>query len=141
MTMEKTVQQQREAIASLCEKYGVACLDLFGSATEPDRFDPARSDVDFVVEFVQLTPSDAFRRFMGLKTELEQLLKRPVDLLMMRSIRNPYLRQAIERQRVRIYERKRVEIQVVWAAATAHLPSLLMEVQTMLSHVGDQESL
>lgn len=34
-----------------------------------------------------------------------------------------------------------VDSQVVWAAATAHLPSLLMEVQTMLSHVGDQESL
>ncbi|MEN3001317.1 MAG: nucleotidyltransferase domain-containing protein [Armatimonadota bacterium] len=105
----EVIQQRREAIAHLCEKYGVASLDLFGSAAEPDRFDATRSDVDFVVEFVQLTPSDAFQRFMGFKMALEQLLKRPVDLLISQSIRNPYLKRAIERQRVRIYERNRAQ--------------------------------
>lgn len=107
--MMEIVQQRHEAIARLCEKYGVASLDLFGSATEPERFNAARSDVDFVVEFIQLTPSDAFQRFMGFKAALEQLLERPVDLLIARSIRNPYLKRAIERQRVRIYERNRAE--------------------------------
>jgi predicted nucleotidyltransferase len=101
--MIEAIRRRRKAIAQLCKKYNVAYLDMFGSATQPERFDPARSDIDFVVEFAQLTTSDAFQRFMGFKMALERLLGRPVDLLMARSIRNPYRLQIIERQRVRLY--------------------------------------
>lgn len=40
----------REEIARLCRAFGVKRLAVFGSATT-DRFDPDRSDVDFLVEF------------------------------------------------------------------------------------------
>jgi len=103
--MIEAIRRQCKAIAQLCQKYNVAYLDMFGSATQPERFDPARSDIDFVVEFAELTTTDAFQRFMGLKMALERLLERPVDLLMARAIRNAYLLQTIERQRVRLYER------------------------------------
>lgn len=95
--------EQSAAITRLCQQYCVAYLDLFGSAAEGERFDPGRSDVDFVVEFNELSTADAFRRFMGLKVALEKLFNRPVDLLMERAIRNPYLKQTIDKQRVRLY--------------------------------------
>lgn len=37
-------------IPDLCRRYGVARLELFGSAAG-DAFDPQRSDLDFLVEF------------------------------------------------------------------------------------------
>ncbi len=37
-------------IARACERHGVLRLRVFGSALT-DRFDPARSDVDFLVDF------------------------------------------------------------------------------------------
>ena len=39
----------QDAIGELCRRYGVRRLVLFGSAVT-DRFDPSRSDVDFLVE-------------------------------------------------------------------------------------------
>lgn len=39
-----------EAIRALCRAYGVARLDVFGSAVTA-AFDPARSDIDFLVEY------------------------------------------------------------------------------------------
>lgn len=39
-----------EAIRELCRAHGVTRLDVFGSALIA-AFDPARSDIDFVVEY------------------------------------------------------------------------------------------
>lgn len=44
------VEQNLPAIAELCRRFGVRRLDLFGSAAM-GRFDPQRSDLDFLVEF------------------------------------------------------------------------------------------
>jgi len=43
------VEQQR-AIAEVCRRFGVERLDVFGSAAQ-GRFDPQRSDFDFIVRF------------------------------------------------------------------------------------------
>jgi uncharacterized protein len=44
------VERNLPVIAELCRRFGVRRLDLFGS-TATGRFDPARSDLDFLVEF------------------------------------------------------------------------------------------
>ncbi|MEM9753743.1 MAG: nucleotidyltransferase domain-containing protein [Planctomycetota bacterium] len=44
------VLHHRDAIERLCRDYGIAKLELFGSAAAGD-FDPRRSDVDFLVTF------------------------------------------------------------------------------------------
>ena len=48
--MVDVLQDKREAIAELCARYGVARLDVFGSALRDD-FRPGESDVDLLVEF------------------------------------------------------------------------------------------
>ena len=70
-------------------------LDLFGSAAGDD-FDPARSDLDFLVEFQPVPPGGYADAFFGLKESLEQLFGRPVDLVAAAAIRNPYFRESVE---------------------------------------------
>jgi predicted nucleotidyltransferase len=94
--------RQRSALAALCRRHHVRQLDLFGSAAR-GTFDPARSDLDFVVSFDALPPADFADAFFGLQEALVALFGRPVDLLTAESIRNPYLRESIERTRQVLY--------------------------------------
>ena len=96
------VDGRREEIGRICERYGVKRLDLFGSAAV-GRFDPQKSDLDFVVSFEHQTPARLFDRYFGLKEELERMFGREVDLLMEEAIRNPYLAKSVNRSRAPIY--------------------------------------
>lgn len=83
-----------EALAAVCERYGVKRLDLFGSAAT-GRFDPARSDVDLLVEFVVDPPELGWGSFLDLVSDLEQVFSRKVDLITAASLANPYLRRSV----------------------------------------------
>jgi predicted nucleotidyltransferase len=100
--MDFLIAQHGGEIAELCRRYRVRRLELFGSAVT-DRFDPQRSDVDFLVEFEPLAEGEHADAYFGLRESLEKLLSRPVDLVMMRAIRNPYFLEAIESTRTLLY--------------------------------------
>ncbi|MBC8444827.1 MAG: nucleotidyltransferase domain-containing protein [Chloroflexi bacterium] len=100
--MELDLDDYMSELADLCATFGVRRLDLFGSACRSD-FDLAHSDIDFLVDFAEAHPLDAFDRYLGLKEGLEQLFERSVDLVEEKAIKNPYFRQAIERDRVFVY--------------------------------------
>jgi uncharacterized protein len=93
---------RRSDLATLCERYGVARLALFGSALRED-FDPERSDLDFVVEFRRMTPQEHAESFFGLLEDLEALFERGVDLVEIQTVRNPYLRREIEAEHKVLY--------------------------------------
>jgi predicted nucleotidyltransferase len=88
-------------IPHLCRRYGVARLELFGSATG-DAFDPQHSDLDFLVEF-DAEPSRLFDRYFGLKESLEALYGRRVDLVTTGSLRNRYFIEAVNQSRRLVY--------------------------------------
>lgn len=92
----------RRSIAELCRRYGVRRLDLFGSAVGED-FDTSSSDLDFMVEFAETGPKGAADRYFGLQDELQQVLGRPVDLVMRAAIRNPYFLQAAQSRQLNLY--------------------------------------
>jgi hypothetical protein len=100
--MHALIEQNPIAIDQLCRRYGVRRLDAFGSVLRDD-FDPQRSDVDFVVEFVDTSPRGAADRYFGLLFGLEELLRRRVDLVMSTAVTNSDLRDEIERSRVPIH--------------------------------------
>ena len=100
--MNVILEQHRNAIAAVCERYGVKRLDVFGSATRPD-FDPQRSDFDFILEFETYGP-DSARRFIGFADELEVVLKRPVDIVFERAMK-PRFRDFVAGQREVLFER------------------------------------
>lgn len=99
--MTVALSLDREAIASLCRTYGVSRLALFGSSTS-NHFAPSRSDVDFLVEFAP-DANDAFASYFGLKEDLENLLRLPVDLVMASAVRNPYFAASAAKGAQEIY--------------------------------------
>jgi predicted nucleotidyltransferase len=91
-----------DEIRALCGRYRVKRLAVFGSAVD-GSFDPERSDVDFVVEFETLEPSDGWHSYFDLKFALEDLLRRPVDLVGMTAVENPFFRRSIELTQRELY--------------------------------------
>ena len=100
--MSTIIERHRPAIEALCRTYRVKRLDVFGSAVRED-FDPARSDVDFLVEFEPDPDLNTFHAYMDLRGELSRLLERPVDLIMPSGVRNRYFTQEIEATREPLY--------------------------------------
>ncbi|MCB2042349.1 MAG: nucleotidyltransferase domain-containing protein [Burkholderiaceae bacterium] len=103
--MDAVLARKIPDIAAVCERYGVAHLELFGSAAGPD-FDPASSDYDFLVELDEQATGSRGHRWLGLADALESVLGRPVDLVNPRTIRNPYFLRAVNSTRVPIYDRQ-----------------------------------
>ncbi|HEX9844454.1 MAG TPA: nucleotidyltransferase domain-containing protein [bacterium] len=100
--MDTQVEAQRKELGQLCQRFHVRRLELFGSATA-DRFDAARSDLDFLVEFLPLQPAEHSEAYFGLLEALQDLFRRSVDLVELGAIRNPYFRSSVERSRVLLY--------------------------------------
>lgn len=97
------IEKKRGELAELCRRYGVERLYLFGSAAT-DRFVPASSDLDFVVEMADRQPTGSYAdRYFGLLEALERLFGRPVDLVVESAIRNPYFREAVEKTKTLLY--------------------------------------
>jgi predicted nucleotidyltransferase len=96
------IADNRDAIAALCKEFGMRKLDLFGSAAT-GKFDPETSDVDFVVDPGGYERGAA-RRYLDFISAMEDLLGRRVDMITEDSISNPYFREAVDEQRVTIYE-------------------------------------
>ncbi len=97
------ITENQTALGHLCARYCVHRLELFGSALTEDRFDSANSDMDFLVEFLPLEPGQRADHYFGLLEALQDLFQRPVDLVVTRSIRNPYFLQAIDKERELLY--------------------------------------
>jgi predicted nucleotidyltransferase len=88
------------SIAAICRDWDIKQLDLIGSATRDD-FRPESSDIDVLVEFEGT--SDLFHRYFTLKERLESLFGRKVDVIQAGAVKNPYVRETIERDRMIIY--------------------------------------
>ncbi|GAA4464061.1 nucleotidyltransferase domain-containing protein [Nemorincola caseinilytica] len=99
--MDKVIEQHLPAIKQLMLRYGVERAYLFGSAAKGTM--TADSDVDLIIRFPDsmhyTTYSD---NYFALADDLETLLKRPVDLVTEKTIRNPYLREVIDRSKMQV---------------------------------------
>lgn len=100
--MHPAIAQHRSGISSICQRYRIRRLDVFGSAARAVDFNPDNSDADFLVEFAP-DVSVGLDTFFGAKAELENLLGRGVDLVEPGAIRNPFVLADINRSREPIY--------------------------------------
>jgi predicted nucleotidyltransferase len=99
------VEQNKHDLTALCRRFNVERLDLFGSAAT-GSFQPASSDLDFVVRFSSASAGGYLDRYLDFAEALEQIFQRPVDLLTERAIRNPYFRCNVEATRQSVYEQR-----------------------------------
>lgn len=100
--IEAALAARRDDLARLCRAHGVTSLEIFGSAAA-GRFDPARSDYDFIVRFGPDPARSLGARYVAFSEALETLLGRPVDVITDHPIDNPYLRASVAATRRPLY--------------------------------------
>jgi predicted nucleotidyltransferase len=90
------LDQHRTEMETLCNKYKVKELYAFGSVLENTRFN-VNSDVDLLVKFKDEIPVEQYADlYFGFVEELEKILGRHVDLMLLKPIRNRFLMANIE---------------------------------------------
>jgi len=96
------IDPHRAELISLCRRYFVVRLELFGSAAT-GQFRTGESDLDFLVEFEPRPPCGYADAYFGLLESLEKLFGGSVDLVVDSAIRNPYFRQSVDETRALVY--------------------------------------
>lgn len=97
----KVISQHINQIAKLCETNNVKTLFAFGSVTT-DKF-REDSDIDLIVDIDDNDPVSYTDKYFNLKFQLQEILKRQIDLLEQKALRNRFLKSEIDRTKVQIY--------------------------------------
>ncbi len=101
-TMQKFITDRLPQIEELCRTHNVQRLSIFGSALRDD-FNAETSDVDVRVIFDHVSIERYARNAFAFQDALIALLKRKVDMVSGKEIRNPRFRDEIARTEVRLY--------------------------------------
>ena len=89
-----------EDIVSICERYRLSELSIFGSSIRDDFNED--SDIDILIAYEDVWQNDPFD-FLDIKEELEQLTGRAVDISFRDGLRNPIRREDILGSREILY--------------------------------------
>ena len=102
LMMLPSIETRMDEISALCRSHKVRSIALFGSAAKGEL--TAGSDVDILVEFNDDLELLAYAdNYFSLLEGLEKILGSTVDLVSIRSIRNPILKEEIERTKIALY--------------------------------------
>jgi uncharacterized protein len=101
--MHPAIPKSQAAIAQLCQSLAVRQLDLFGSAATGDA--QRANDFDFLVELDSHAHKSQARRMIELADGLEALLGSEVDVMSIKSVRNPYFAEQVQASRQNVYVR------------------------------------
>jgi len=99
--MNSILKNQLGTIRSLCERYRVKTLYVFGSVLTPN-FD-THSDIDLLVDFLDQDALQYTSNYFQFKFELEKLFNRKIDLLEERALKNPYFIENINQKKQLLY--------------------------------------
>lgn len=89
------------SLRNICQQNKVKSLYVFGSVLT-DKFND-NSDIDLVVDIDSNDPFDYADNYFNLKFALQELFKRPIDLLENKTISNPFIRKNIDSSKYLIY--------------------------------------
>lgn len=90
----------RKKIAEFCTRWNIVEFSVFGSVLRDDF--GSDSDIDVLVSIDPKAHIGLFQ-LIEMKLELEEMFKRPVDLVEKEGLRNPYRRKEILRTAQVIY--------------------------------------
>ena len=88
-------------IIKLCKSHKVKSLYAFGSVLT-DEFN-SESDIDLIVDFANVKVEDYADNYFDFKFSLQDIMKRPIDLLEERALRNPYFRKEVNQKKQLVY--------------------------------------
>lgn len=95
------IEKYSKDIQQLCLLHKVKSLYAFGSVLS-DKFNET-SDVDFIVDFEDVDLKNYADNYFDFKFSLENILKKPVDLIEEKAIKNPYFKKVVNSQRKLVY--------------------------------------
>ena len=101
--MRSSLKDNIRELRQLCDQFFVKRLEVFGSAAKESASLAETGDLDFLVEFLPLKEGEYADSYFGLLFALEDLFGKPVDLVMVEAIRNPYFLESVERSRKLLY--------------------------------------
>ena len=99
--MNSILKNQLDTIRSLCERYRVKTLYVFGSVLT-SNFD-THSDIDLLIDFLDQDALQYTSNYFQFKFELEKLFNRKIDLLEERALKNPYFIENINQKKQLLY--------------------------------------
>jgi predicted nucleotidyltransferase len=105
MKISQEIQSRINDFLNLCKVHKVKKLYAFGSSIT-DHYDEQASDIDLLVEIDDNDPLERGEKLISFWDGLEAFFQRKVDLLTNSSIKNPILRNNINRTKVLIYDGK-----------------------------------
>lgn len=100
--MHKSIETCMPLIKKICEKYHVSTLEIFGSAANTTE-QSVINDIDFLIEFNEQGKMNYADNYFGLLNELESTLSKPIDLVVISTLKNPYFVQSIAKSRKVLY--------------------------------------
>jgi hypothetical protein len=99
--MQNLIETYKNELKSLCEKYDVKIMYVFGSAVT-SHFSES-SDVDILISFKDISFEKYTDNYFELHEALVNLFQRKVDLVTERSLSNPYFIESIEKTKQLLY--------------------------------------
>ena len=97
-----TLSAYKNEINALCANHKVRSLYAFGSVLTPNF--NTNSDIDLIVDFKEIDVKDYADNYFNFKFSLQDILKRPVDLLEEQAIKNPYFKEELNKKKVLVYK-------------------------------------
>lgn len=100
--MDELIQNKLDKIIAACKEHHVEAISLFGSAAKDVMHEG--SDIDFLVKFSDaIDVLDYADNYFSLLEQLQGILKRKVDLVSGKSLKNPVLKEEIYQTKIDLY--------------------------------------
>lgn len=88
-------------IIKLCQQHNVKSLYAFSSVLNDDF--NKESDIDLIVDFNHISVDDYADNYFAFKFTLQDILKKTIDLLEDKAIKNPFFRESVNGKRQFVY--------------------------------------
>jgi predicted nucleotidyltransferase len=99
--MDKEIEKKLPQIKNLFIKYGAKSAYLFGSFASNKS--TKKSDVDFLFSFPENLDYEIYAdNYFRLLYDLQHLLKKEVDLVAEKTLKNPYLIESINENKIQL---------------------------------------
>lgn len=100
--MTKLIQNNLDEIIAACKQHHVETISLFGSAAKNAMHED--SDIDLLVDFSDdIDVLEYADNYFSLLDQLQKILKRKVDLVSSKSLKNPVLKEEVYKSKVDLY--------------------------------------
>ena len=99
--MHRIINDNIDEIKTLCINYNVKSLFAFGSVCT-EKFNDL-SDIDLLISFNAMDYGDYADNYFSVADKLEELFRRPVDLVTDKSLSNPYFIDSVNKTKTQIY--------------------------------------